>query len=84
VAGRGRVYATIARLVLGFAAQLPAHGSAEPDAAVISALYHRLDPAGFPATLAVADVLPMGTVEEEFRFGLELIVAGLARLRAGT
>lgn len=80
-----RVYATIARYVLGFAVQLQAHGAAAgPDAAAISTLYHRLDPALFPATLAVADALPTSTLADEFAFGLELIVAGLAARRAGS
>jgi AcrR family transcriptional regulator len=78
-----RVYATIARYVLGFAVQLPGHGTAaNPDSAAVSTLYRHLDPALFPATLAVADSLPTSTLEEEFAFGLQLIVAGLAGLRA--
>lgn len=75
-------YTTIARYVLGLALQLHGHGTAaNPDPAGISSLYHRLDPALFPATLAVADSLPASTLEEEFAFGLQLIVAGLAGLR---
>jgi len=77
-----RVYATIARYVLGFAVQLHGHGTAaNPDAGGVSALYHQLDPALFPATRAVADSLPTSTLEEEFAFGLRLIVAGLAGSR---
>jgi AcrR family transcriptional regulator len=77
-----RVYATIARYVLGFAIQLQAHGAAAgPAAAVTSAFYHQLDPARFPATLAVADALPASTLEAEFAFGLQLIIAGLAGQR---
>jgi AcrR family transcriptional regulator len=76
-----RVYATIARYVLGFAVQLPGHGTAaNPDSAAVSTLYRHLDPALFPATLAAADSLPTSTLEEEFAFGLQLIVAGLAGL----
>ncbi|WP_297627742.1 TetR/AcrR family transcriptional regulator [Nocardia sp.] len=78
-----RAYATIARYVLGFAIQLPRHGAADSDAAEVSSLYHQLDPEAFPATLAVADSLPTATLEEEFAFGLRLIVAGLAGLRRG-
>jgi len=77
-----RAYATIARYVLGFAIQLHGQGAAV-DPGNVSALYHRLDPALFPATLAVADSLPSATLEEEFAFGLQLIVAGLAGQRAG-
>jgi len=77
-----RAYATIARYVLGFAVQLHGHGTAaNPDAAGVSAFYHQLDPALFPATRTVADSLPTSTLEEEFAFGLRLIVVGLAGLR---
>ncbi|MEV5838726.1 TetR/AcrR family transcriptional regulator C-terminal domain-containing protein [Nocardia sp. NPDC052112] len=73
-----RAYATIARYVLGFAAQLHGHNTAENiDATTLSTLYHELDPTRFPATVAVADYLPAQTLEEEFGFGLQLIVAGL-------
>lgn len=34
----------------------------------------------FPATAAVADSLPV-SLEEEFAFGLELLVQGLSRVR---
>lgn len=67
-------YATLARYVLGFAIQ-----AAEQDAEV-SAAFHGLDPARYPATVAVADDLPV-PLDEEFEFGLRLIVAGLERLR---
>ncbi|WP_084488787.1 TetR/AcrR family transcriptional regulator [Nocardia niwae] len=77
------VYATIARYVVGFAAQLRGHDTeANIDPGPITALYRQLDPAQFPATIAVADCLPAQTLESEFRFGLQLFVAGLAPLRA--
>lgn len=76
-----RVYAAVARYVLGFAAQLRSHDAvAELEPATLSALYRQLDPVRFPATIAVADCLPNQTLEEEFRFGLDLIVAGLGPL----
>lgn len=74
-------YATLARYVLGFAIQLsgaPANG-AEQDAE-LSATFHRFDPSRYPATVAVADELPV-SLTDEFSFGLRLIVAGLERLR---
>jgi AcrR family transcriptional regulator len=76
-------YATLARYVLGFAIQLSgstvgAELAAEQDAEV-SAAFHRLDPSRYPATVAVAGDLPV-PLEEEFVFGLRLIVAGLERL----
>ena len=73
-------YATLARYVLGFAIQLS--GSAAVNSqqdAELSATFHQLDPSRYPATVAVADDLPV-PLEEEFAFGLQLIVAGLARL----
>jgi AcrR family transcriptional regulator len=76
-----RAYATTARYVVGFAAQL--HGDdtvANLEATALSALFHELDPTDFPATIAVADYLPSMALEEQFRFGLQLLVAGLAAL----
>ncbi|BCZ21579.1 TetR/AcrR family transcriptional regulator [Mycobacterium senriense] len=76
-----RAYATLARYVLGFAIQL---SGAETDGgerdAELSAAFHRLDPSRFPATVTVADDLPV-PLADEFAFGLRLIVAGLERLR---
>lgn len=73
-------YATLARYVLGFALQLsgPAAVNGQQDAD-LSAAFHRLDPSRYPSTVAVADDLPV-PLEEEFAFGLQLIVAGLERL----
>lgn len=75
-----RAYATVAHYVLGFAIQLSGSTAAtdQPDAQV-SAAFHRLDPSRYPATVAVADELPV-PLEEEFAFGLQLIVDGLERL----
>jgi AcrR family transcriptional regulator len=70
-------YATVSRYVLGFAIQLSGSG-AEQDSG-ISAAFHRLDPSRYPATVAVADELPI-PLPEEFEFGLRLIVSGLERL----
>lgn len=77
-----RVYATLARYVLGFAAQLQGHSTVanlEPEK--LRELYLQLDALAFPATIAVADCLPTQTLEDEFRFGLELLVDGLGSLR---
>jgi len=73
-------YATVSRYVLGFAMQVS--GSTAPTGeqdAKVSAAFHHLDPSRYPATVAVADELPVA-LEEEFTFGLWLIVAGLERL----
>lgn len=68
-------YATVARYVLGFAIQLGGAGGAQsfedfPD----------VDPASYSATAAVAEWLPV-SLEDEFAFGLRLIVSGLDNLR---
>jgi hypothetical protein len=73
-----RAYATLARDVLGFAIQLSGSPATEKDVE-LAAAFHELDPSRYPATVAVADVLPV-PLEEEFAYGLQLIVAGLERL----
>ena len=75
-----RVYATLSRYVLGFAIQLAGTGN-DAEQARASAHFHDLPSAEFPATLAVADSLPV-PLEDEFAFGLDLIVAGLRQLHA--
>jgi len=73
-------FATLARYVVGFAIQLS--GSAAVNGqqdAELSAAFHELDASRYPATVAVADDLPV-PLEEEFAYGLRLIVAGLEQL----
>jgi AcrR family transcriptional regulator len=72
-------YATLARYVLGFAIQHSGAAGIQQDAELANA-FHQLDPARYPATVAVADDLPV-PLAEEFAFGLQLIVAGLEGLR---
>ena len=75
-----RSYAMLARYVLGFVIQLTGHTSAaDPGDARLSVQFHSLDPDRFPATVSVADHLPV-PLEDEFGFGLELIVDGLDQL----
>jgi hypothetical protein len=71
-------YATVSRYVLGFAIQLAGSADAQQDAR-LAAAFHELDPSRYPATVAVADDLPV-PLEEEFAYGLRLIVAGLEKL----
>jgi AcrR family transcriptional regulator len=78
-AAAAHAYATLARYVLGFAIQLSGASAAEQDAD-LAAAFHELDPSRYPATAAVADELPV-PLEEEFEFGLQLIVAGLESLQ---
>ena len=76
-----RAYATLARYVLGFAIQLNAPGiTGQGDDVQLSATFRDLDRSLFPATIAVADSLPV-PLEDEFAFGLELILNGLGQLR---
>lgn len=70
-------YATLARYVLGFGFQL-SRSATERDAE-LTAAFHELDPRRYPATIAVADDLPV-PLEVEFAYGLRLILAGLERL----
>jgi AcrR family transcriptional regulator len=74
-----RTYATLARYILGFAIQL--NGSRDDDEAGLSQVLHNLDPQQFPATVKVADSLPV-PLDDEFAFGLELIIDGLTQTLA--
>ena len=75
-----RSYATLARYILGFAIQLTSHRD-DLDDAGLSQLLRNLDPAQFPATVKVADSLPV-PMDDEFAFGLELIIDGLTQTLA--
>lgn len=75
-----RSYATLARYILGFAIQLTSHRD-DLDDASLSQVFHNLDPREFPATVKVADSLPV-PLEDEFAFGLDLIIDGLSQTLA--
>ena len=75
-----RSYATLARYILGFAIQLTSHRD-DLDDAGLSQVFHNLDPRQFPATVKVADNLPV-PLDDEFAFGLELIIDGLTQMLA--
>jgi AcrR family transcriptional regulator len=72
-------YAALSRYVLGFAIQVSGSSGGAQQDAELSARFHQLDPARYPATVAAADALPV-PLQEEFAFGLRLIVAGLEGL----
>lgn len=73
-------YATLARYVLGFAVQVNSYeGAGRSEDAQAAVVFQRVDPGLFPATLAVASVMPV-PIEDEFSFGLELLLSGLERL----
>lgn len=77
-----RAYSAIAHYVVGFASQLHAAGSPDPaESSQLRDFYRGLDKKAYPATVAIADYLPGISDEEEFRFGLRLIVEGLAQSR---
>jgi AcrR family transcriptional regulator len=76
-------YASLSRYVLGFAIQITgseADQTQQPEQAELSAKFRELDPSQYPATVAVADHLPV-PLDQEFAFGLRRIVAGLEALR---
>jgi AcrR family transcriptional regulator len=72
-----RIYATLARYVLGFAIQY----SGQPDshASEDAQAFHNVDPSGFPATTTVADAMPI-PLDVEFSFGLDLLIKGLSQI----
>jgi AcrR family transcriptional regulator len=76
-----RVYATLSRYILGFAMQVAGSATAEQHDADVSAAFHRLDAASYPATVTVADELPV-PLAAEFSFGLGLMMAGLTATRS--
>jgi AcrR family transcriptional regulator len=73
-----RAYAAVGHYVVGFAVQLRAGGlSDEEESREIREFCGALDPERYPATVTAAPFLPM-SLPDEFRFGLQLIVDGLA------
>jgi len=69
-----RSYATLARYILGFAVQV----TGRREDAGLAQVFHNLDPHEFPATVKVAHSLPV-PLDDEFAFGLELIIDGLTQ-----
>jgi len=70
-------WATLAHYVLGFAIQAGRGDAHASDPARLSAILHGLDASQFPATVAAASAMPI-PIEEEFAFGLDLMIKGLA------
>jgi AcrR family transcriptional regulator len=74
-----RAYTAVGHYIIGFAVQLGSElTSGQTDNHEIREFYGSLDPAHFPATLASAPYLP-SSLDDEFCFGLQLIVDGLAK-----
>jgi AcrR family transcriptional regulator len=73
-----RAYTAVAHYVIGFAIQLPAAGTAgRKETQDLRDFYSSLDPARYPATVTSASFLP-SSLDDEFHFGLQLLVDGLA------
>ncbi|WP_309693828.1 TetR/AcrR family transcriptional regulator C-terminal domain-containing protein [Microbacterium foliorum] len=81
-ADAARTYATVSRMVIGFAAQLQAESLAEPEHTRTA--FDNLDPALFPATHEATDVLANVRIKDEFQYALELLITGLAAHRTAT
>ncbi|MGH3726101.1 MAG: TetR/AcrR family transcriptional regulator [Mycobacterium sp.] len=74
-----RIYTTVGRYVLGFATQIGLqHKMRDTDVAMFTRLVQNLDMADFPLSLSTADSL-LVPIDDEFEFGLGLLIAGLER-----
>jgi AcrR family transcriptional regulator len=76
LAARG--YTALAHFVVGFAIQQHSEEAADPErVSRLRAYYRSLESGTYPATTTVAELLPGTTIDEEFEFGLNLIIDGL-------
>ncbi|MFE7124434.1 TetR/AcrR family transcriptional regulator [Streptomyces sp. NPDC057617] len=79
-----RAFTAVSHYVIGFVAQQHGPGSADPDSApALAAFYRGLDTATYPAITTAARTLTRTPLDEEFRFGLALLVTGLEHLVDG-
>jgi AcrR family transcriptional regulator len=77
-----RAYTAVAHYVVGFALQQRAPGAPQrEDAAKLRDFYRALDANTYPATVAAADELTSVPLDEEFRFGLQLVLDGIELAR---
>jgi AcrR family transcriptional regulator len=77
-----RAYTAVAHYVVGFAIQQRAPGTPQrQDAAKLRDFYRALDANTYPATVAAADELTSVPLDEEFRFGLQLVLDGIELAR---
>jgi len=77
-----RAYTAVAHYVVGFALQQHAPGAPLPeDAARLRDFYRALDTGIYPATVAAADDLTSVPLDDEFRFGLQLVLDGIEHVR---
>jgi AcrR family transcriptional regulator len=77
-----RAYTAVAHYVVGFALQGAPGAPQLEDAAKLRDFYRALDANTYPATVAAADELTSVPVDEEFRFGLQLVLDGIELARA--
>jgi AcrR family transcriptional regulator len=77
--GAARAFTTVGHYIIGFAGQLAGEGVSGGQE--IREFFGSLDPTRFPATAVAGPYLP-NPLEDEFRFGLQLIVDGLAKYLA--
>lgn len=79
-----RAYTAVAHYVVGFALQQHAPGAPLPgDAARLREFYRALDVEIYPVTAAAADDLTSVPLDDEFRFGLQLLLDGIEHLQKG-
>jgi len=77
-----RAYTAVAHYVVGFALQQHAPGAPQrEDAAKLRDFYRALNANTYPATVAAADELTSVPLDEEFRFGLQLVLDGIELAR---
>lgn len=80
-----RAYTAVAHYVLGFVLQQHGPGARQrEDAARLRDFYGALDANTYPATVAAADELTGVPLDEEFRFGLQLVLDGIELAREAT
>ncbi|MCB8901599.1 MULTISPECIES: TetR/AcrR family transcriptional regulator [unclassified Streptomyces] len=75
-----RAFTAVAHYVVGFTAQQYGPAAAPDHSTEVAAFYGGLDPESYPALLQAARSLTSVAVDEEFEFGLTLLVRGLAHL----
>ncbi|MFB7408083.1 TetR/AcrR family transcriptional regulator [Streptomyces sp. NPDC056202] len=74
-----RAFTSVTHYVIGFAVQQYGPGAAPDHSTELADFYGGLDPASYPALLQAARSLTSVALDEEFEFGLALLVRGLAQ-----
>ncbi|WP_405728821.1 TetR/AcrR family transcriptional regulator C-terminal domain-containing protein [Streptomyces sp. NBC_00028] len=82
VASAARAFTAIGHYVIGFAIQQHGPGAPGPeDHLSLRDYYNSLDTDDYPSTIAASEELTSVPPHEEFRFGLDLLLDGLERIR---